>query len=93
MQMLCRVFLTNTFVLPALIIAAIYRRHWEIGLFYHRIKQHLCLRAFFSTNSNGVEEQICTAIFLLSVGSNRQARNGVPGQFASAFESCLPLCA
>ena len=89
--MLCLVFLTNNFVLPALIIAAIYRQRWEIGLFYHWIKQHLCLRAFFSTNSNGVEEQICTVIFLLSAGSNRQARNGVPAQFASAFENCLPL--
>jgi hypothetical protein len=56
------VFLTNNFALPALIIAAIYRRRWEIELFFRWIKQHLRLRGFFSTSPNGVAVQIWTAI-------------------------------
>lgn len=56
------VFLTNNFTLPALTIAAIYRRRWEIELFFRWIKQHLRLRGFFSTCPNGVAVQIWTAI-------------------------------
>jgi len=56
------VLLTNNFTLPALIIAEIYRRRWEIELFFRWIKQHLRLRGFFSTSPNGVAVQIWTAI-------------------------------
>lgn len=56
------VFLTNNFALPALVIAAIYRRRWEIELFFRWIKQHLRLRGFFATSPNGVAVQIWTAI-------------------------------
>ncbi|MDR1010092.1 MAG: IS4 family transposase, partial [Opitutaceae bacterium] len=48
------VFLTNNFVLPALIIAAIYKRRWEMELFFRWIKQHLRLRGYYSNNRNGV---------------------------------------
>lgn len=58
------VFLTNNFTLPALVIAAIYRRRWEIELFFRWIKQHLRLRGFFSINPNGVAVQIWTASVL-----------------------------
>jgi hypothetical protein len=56
------VFLTNNFALPALIIAAIYKRRWEIELFFKWIKQHLRLRGFYSNNRNGVAVQIWTAL-------------------------------
>jgi hypothetical protein len=56
------VLLTNNFILPALVIAEIYRRRWEIELFFRWIKQHLRLRGFFSTSPNGVAVQIWTAI-------------------------------
>jgi hypothetical protein len=56
------VFLTNNFSLPALTIAEIYRRRWEIEVFFRWIKQHLRLRGFFSTSQNGVAVQIWTAI-------------------------------
>ena len=56
------VLLTNNFTLPASIIAEIYRRRWEIELFFRWIKQHLRLRGFFSTSPNGVAVQIWTAI-------------------------------
>ena len=56
------VFFTNNFALPALTIAAIYRRRWEIELFFRWIKQHLRLRGFYSTSFNGVRVQIWSAI-------------------------------
>jgi len=56
------VFFTNNFALPALTIAAIYRRRWEIELFFRWIKQHLRLRGFFANNPNGVSVQIWAAI-------------------------------
>lgn len=56
------VFFTNNVALPALTIAAIYRRRWEIELFFRWIKQHLRLRGFFANNPNGVSVQIWVAI-------------------------------
>ena len=56
------VFLTNNFALPALVVAAIYKRRWEIELFFRWIKQHLRLRGFFSNNPNGVAVQVWSAI-------------------------------
>jgi hypothetical protein len=56
------ILLTNNFALPALTITEIYRRRWEIELFFRWIKQHLRLRGFFSTSPNGVAVQIWTAI-------------------------------
>lgn len=56
------VFLTNQFALPALLIAQIYRRRWDIELFWRWLKQHLRLRGFFSTSPNGVRIQIWTAL-------------------------------
>jgi hypothetical protein len=56
------VLFTNNFDLPALVVAEIYRRRWEIELFFRWIKQHLRLRGFFATSPNGVAVQIWTAI-------------------------------
>jgi len=35
------VFLTNNFDLPALTIAGLYLRRWQVELFFKRITQHL----------------------------------------------------
>jgi IS4 transposase len=73
------VFLTNNFVLPALIIAAIYKRRWEIELFFRWIKQRLCLRGFYSNNRNGVAMQIWTAVcahLLVAIAHRQQALPG-----------------
>ena len=56
------VFLTNNFELPALVVAMIYKRRWEIELFFRWIKQHLRLRGFFSTKPNSVAVQVWSAI-------------------------------
>jgi IS4 transposase len=39
-------FLTNNFTLPALTITELYRKRWQIDLFFKWIKQHLRIKVF-----------------------------------------------
>ena len=56
------VFLTNNFVLPAIMIADLYRCRWQVELFFKWIKQHLRIKAFYGTTENAVKTQIWIAI-------------------------------
>jgi len=55
-------FLSNNFTLPALTIAQIYKKRWEVELFFRWIKQHLRIKAFFGTSENAVKTQIWIAV-------------------------------
>ena len=55
-------FLTNDFSLPALTIAQLYKRRWQVELFFKWIKQHLRIKAFFGTSENAVKTQIWIAV-------------------------------
>ena len=56
------VFLTNNFVLPPLTIADLYRRRWQIELFFRWIKQNLRIKTFYGTSANAVKTQIWIAV-------------------------------
>jgi hypothetical protein len=56
------VFLTNNFLIPSPIVAAIYHQRWQIELFFKWIKQHLRIKRFFGTSPNAVKTQIWTAM-------------------------------
>src|SRR6201984_563505 len=56
------IFLTNHFALPALTIAALYKRRWQVELFFKWIKQHLRIRHFYGTSKNAVKTQNWTAV-------------------------------
>ncbi len=56
------VFLTNNFLLPALVIAQIYKCRWQVELFFKWIKQHLRIKAFYGTSENAVKTQIWIAV-------------------------------
>jgi len=56
------VFLTNNFVLPAPIIAQLYKQRWKVELFFKWIKQHLRIKAFYGTSENSVKTQVWIAI-------------------------------
>jgi hypothetical protein len=56
------VFLTNNFILSASTIAKLYRRRWQVELFFKWIKQHLRIKAFYGTTENAVKTQIWIAI-------------------------------
>jgi hypothetical protein len=56
------VFLTNNFALPAATIAALYKKRWQVELFFKWIKQHLRIKHFYGTSENAVKTQIWTAV-------------------------------
>jgi transposase len=56
------VFLTNNFSLPAITIAGLYRKRWQIELFFKWIKQNLRIKAFYGTTENAVKTQIWIAV-------------------------------
>lgn len=55
-------FLTNNFSLDAVVIARLYKKRWQIELFFKWIKQNLKIKTFYSYNENGIKIQIWTAI-------------------------------
>jgi hypothetical protein len=56
------VLLTNQFDLPAGVIAELYRKRWQVELFFKWIKQHLRIRGFYGRSENAVRCQIWSAI-------------------------------
>ena len=56
------VLLTNNFVLPATTISDLYRRRWQIEIFFKWIKQHLRIKAFLGTSINAVQTQVWIAV-------------------------------
>src|SRR3974390_755201 len=56
------IFLTNHFNPPPGTIAALYKRRWQVELFFKWIKQHLRIRHFYGTSENAVKTQIWTAV-------------------------------
>jgi hypothetical protein len=56
------VFLTNQFDIDASVIAELYRKRWQVELFFKWIKQHLRVRSFYGRSENAVRVQIWSAI-------------------------------
>ena len=56
------VFLTNNFALPAKTIAAIYKKRWQVELFFKWIKQNLRIKHFYGMSENAVKTQIWIAV-------------------------------
>lgn len=56
------IFLTNSFDLPALTVAQLYKARWRIELFFKWIKQHLRIKAFYGMSENAVKTQIWIAV-------------------------------
>ena len=56
------IFITNNFLLPAIIIAALYKARWRVELFFKWIKQHLRIKRFYGTSENAVKMQIWIAV-------------------------------
>jgi uncharacterized protein DUF4372/DDE family transposase len=56
------VFLTNNVALPAEIIAALYKKRWQVELFFKWIKQNLHIKHFYGTSENAVKTQIWIAV-------------------------------
>jgi putative transposase len=53
---------TNDLISPAIAIAALYKRRWQIELLFRWIKQHLRIRKFLGNNENAIRLQIIAAM-------------------------------
>jgi IS4 transposase len=47
---------------PSVTICALYKRRWEIQLFFKWVKQNLRIKRFYGTSENAVKSQIWIAI-------------------------------
>jgi transposase len=56
------VFLTNNFVRSAATIAALYKKRWQVELFFKWIKQNLRIKHFYGTSENAVKTQTWIAV-------------------------------
>jgi hypothetical protein len=55
-------FITNDFILDAIIITLLYKSRWQIELFFKWVKQHLRIKSFYGTSANAVKTQIWSAV-------------------------------
>jgi len=94
------VFLTNQFELPAITVAELYRRRWQVELFFKWIKGHLRLRAFLGRTENAVRLQVWSAICAYLLVAIAKKQLGLPQSLhqilqvisVSVFET-IPLAA
>jgi hypothetical protein len=56
------VFLTNTLELESAEITMLYKKRWEVELFFKWMKQHLKIKSFWGISINAVKTQIYCAI-------------------------------
>ncbi len=61
------IFLTNNTSLTALEVAMLYKKRWEVELFFKWMKQHLRIKSFWGTTLNAVKIQIYSAIIAHSL--------------------------
>ena len=72
------IFLTNNLTLDALTIALLYRKRWQIELFFKWIKQHLHIQAFFGTTPNAVQTQLWVAVIVYVLVAKCRHRHQLP---------------
>ena len=72
------VFMTNNLTLDALTIALLYRKRWQIELFFKWIKQHLHIKAFFGTTPNAVQSQLWIAVIVYVLVAKCKHRHQLP---------------
>jgi len=70
------VFLTNHFGLPALTVAQLYQRRWQVELFFRWLKQHLRIKAFYATSANAVRTQLWVAVCVYALVAILKQRLG-----------------
>lgn len=72
------VFLTNRFDLPAITIAEIYRKRWQVETFFKWIKQNLSIKHFFGNSTNAVKSQIWIAVCIYLIIMIARKRLNLP---------------
>jgi IS4 transposase len=72
------VFLTNNFTVEPEVICDLYKRRWQVELFFKWIKQHLRIRNFYGRSENAIRCQVWTAIcsYLLVAIARKELKLG-----------------
>jgi len=65
-------FLTNNLEASALTIAELYRKRWQVELFFKWIKQHLRIKSFFGRSENAVKSLSMDSHISLCANINHQ---------------------
>src|ERR1700683_3003914 len=68
-------FLTNNFTLAATTVARLYRRRWQVELFFKWSKQYLRIKSFYGTSANAVKTQVWIGVIvyvLLAIVKKRE---------------------
>ena len=83
--------LTNDLDAPAKEIADLYKRRWQIELFFRLMKQTLRITKFIGRSENAVRIQIAVALiaFLRCALRSRSPNN--PAASSNSFDSCAPI--
>lgn len=81
------VFFTNNFTLPARTIADLYRRRWQIELFFRWIKQNLRIKSFFGTSDNSVRTQIWIAVTIYVLVAILKKRLGLSASLYTILQT------
>ena len=82
---------TNNFELSAEEIGEIYRRRWQIELFFKWIKQHFHVKRCYGTSRNAVYNQILTALIAFCLGLLLQNKVKHKGKLLELIER-MRLC-
>ena len=86
--------ITNNFSWTAFTISDLYKRRWDIEIFFKELKNHLKIKSFVGTNENAVMIQIWTALisYLLLRYLKSMARYGWSfSNLIAALRGCLFL--
>lgn len=78
------VIVTNDFKRTASEVAALYKKRWDIELFFKWIKQNLKIKSFLGRSENAVKVQIFTALISYLLLQIYQQKNGI--------QTSLKLC-
>lgn len=83
--------ITNDFKLDAGEIGNIYRYRWQIELFFKWLKQHLCIKHFYSTSQHAVEMQLYIALISYCLLKLTRLKTGYQGPLLN-FRRILLTC-
>jgi hypothetical protein len=80
------IFLTNNFLVPALIVAKLYKGRWRIEVFFKWIKQHLRVKKFYGNSENAVKTQIWIAVCVYLLAAIAKKQLGVKASLYTFFQ-------
>lgn len=86
------IFITNNFDLESYQISQLYKKRWDIELFFKWIKQNLKIKSFYGNSENAVTTQIWIAIstyLLVAIVKKKLNLEQSPYTLLQTFSLCL----